>query len=77
MVSALKRIGYNEIGLEQIRRALEKPEEKRYFGIARAENLILVDIKYDFEFEYEERLKRKVRKIEDRVIRNSLNISPS
>ena len=72
IVSALEKLGYHEIEIDHIKKALEKPEEKRFFGIAKAENLILVDIRYDFDFEYDEKLKSKIREIEDRVIERAM-----
>jgi len=40
------------------------------FGLAPAEPLILKDIIYDFDFEYDEKLFGKLSKLEDSILNN-------
>ena len=75
IVSALEKLGYHEIDINEVKMALEKPDERRFFGIARGENLVLVDVKYEFEFEFNEVFRRKVKEIEERVIERAMTDS--
>ena len=72
IVSALEKLGYHEIDIDEVKLALEKPYERRFFGIARGENLVLVDVKYDFEFEFNEGFRRKAKEIEEKVIERAM-----
>lgn len=72
IVSALERLGYHEVDIGHIREALEKPDKKAFFGISRAENLILVDVKYDFDFEYERGFRKILVEIENKVIERAM-----
>ena len=75
IVSALEKLGYHEIDINEVKMALEKPDERRFFGIARGENLVLVDVKYEFEFEFDEVFRGKVKEIEERVIERAMTDS--
>ena len=68
IISALVKVGNNEIEKEQIIEALENPEKKIDYGLAPAEPLILKDIVYDFEFEYDEKLLKKAGNLERKII---------
>lgn len=50
MVSAMIKVGKNEADVNDVKKALYC-KEKKNFGVAPAQNLVLYDIKYDFEFE--------------------------
>lgn len=56
IVSALEKVGSEKLREEQIIEALLNPNKKVDFGLAHAEPLILKDIIYDFEFEYDMRV---------------------
>lgn len=60
IVSALEKIGDEEISEEDIINALEV--KKKYdFGLARAENLILMDVNYGFEFDINFNILKKIK----------------
>ena len=64
IVSALIKIGNNKINEDQIIKALDNPDESVDFGVAPAEPLILQDIIFDFEFEYDKKSLEKVYEFE-------------
>jgi tRNA U38,U39,U40 pseudouridine synthase TruA len=60
IVSSLEKIGKKEITVDVIKTALES--RKRFdFGLAKSEPLILMDVKYDFDFEKDKRVIRKLK----------------
>lgn len=61
IISALIKIGNAKLEKEHIIEALINPNKKVDFGLALAEPLILKDIVYDFEFEYDKKLLEKAR----------------
>jgi tRNA pseudouridine38-40 synthase len=67
IVSALKKVGEGIIKEEEIKKALNRPEERVDFGVADAEPLILKDVLYDFEFDYYEN-RRRLSEFEKRLI---------
>ena len=71
IVSALEKIGYHEVGIDTVKKAIEKPEERRTFGIAKAENLLLVDVRYDFDFEFKSSIIERIPDLERRIIERS------
>ena len=68
IISALIKIGSGKLVKEQIRDSLANPNKKVDFGLAPAENLILIDIVYNFDFEYNESQFKKVKKLEKKII---------
>lgn len=68
IISALERIGVGKLEKEQIVEALCNPDKKVDYGLAPAEPLILMDIVYDFEFEYNKILLEKLDVFEKRII---------
>ena len=68
IVSALEKVGKGKLGEEQIIEALENTTKKVDFGIAPAEPLILKDIVYNFDFEYNQRLLAVAKKLEQKII---------
>ena len=51
IISAIEKSTKGKISDEEIKDALDSPEKKVDFGVANAENLILLDVIYDFNFE--------------------------
>ncbi|MBC7081761.1 MAG: tRNA pseudouridine(38-40) synthase TruA [Thermoplasmatales archaeon] len=49
IMAAVLGVGEGKYDIEDVKKALKK-EERINFGLAKPENLILIDIKYDFEF---------------------------
>ncbi|MEM1514380.1 MAG: tRNA pseudouridine(38-40) synthase TruA [Candidatus Thermoplasmatota archaeon] len=49
IMAAILSVGEGKYSLDSIKKSLEK-KERINFGLAPAENLILIDIKYDFDF---------------------------
>ncbi|GAG00440.1 unnamed protein product, partial [marine sediment metagenome] len=79
IISAIIKEEKGKIEKKNIIEALENPNKKVDFGLAPAEPLILKDIVYDFEFEYDEKSLDRLNKLEDSIIRNlyvSLTKSP-
>ena len=68
IVSALDKVGKGKLKKEHIVEALNKPNKKVDFGLATAEQLILKNVLYDFEFEYDNELKRKLSNLEKDII---------
>ncbi len=68
IVSALEKRGNGVLSNEQIRNALEKPEQKVDFQLAAPEPLLLKDIKYDFSFEYMKDYKKILQTFENKVV---------
>ncbi|MCK5560985.1 MAG: tRNA pseudouridine(38-40) synthase TruA [Thermoplasmata archaeon] len=56
IIKALELIGKNKKELSEVQSALANPDEDFDFGVAPAENLILMDVIYDFEFEIDDKL---------------------
>ena len=67
-MAALIKIGNSKIEKEQIIEALNNPNKNVDFGLAPAEPLILKDIVYDFEFEYDKKLLYKLSLFEESII---------
>lgn len=72
VVSALEKIGRGELMKEQVVEALCNPDKEVDFGLVSAEPLILKDIVYDFEFDYDNRLLSRLRYLE-KIIVSSLS----
>jgi tRNA pseudouridine38-40 synthase len=68
IMAALIKIGNSKIEKEQIIEALNNPNKNVDFGLAPAETLILKDIIYDFEFEYDKKLLYKLSLFEESII---------
>jgi len=62
IVSAIEKIGKKEIEIGVIKNALE-PRKRFDFGSAKPEGLILMDVKYDFDFEIDKKAMEKIRQI--------------
>jgi len=73
IISAMEKVGMGKLEEEQIIEALNNPDKKVDFGIAPAAPLILKDIMYDFNFEYEKYYSRTLNDLEKRII-NSLSL---
>ncbi len=67
IISVLIKVGRGKLEKEQIRKALENPGKKIDFGLAPAEPLILKDVFYDFEFEYNKKLLNKINQLEKSI----------
>ena len=61
IVSVLEKAGRNEIKIDVIKDALES-KERFDFGSAKPEGLILMDVKYDFDFETDKKAIEKLKK---------------
>jgi len=68
IASALIKIGNGKLEKSQIIEALESPLKNIDFGLAPAEPLILKDIFYDFDFEYDKKLLKKLSLFEESII---------
>lgn len=67
IISALEKIGADKLEKEQIIEALCNPNKNVDFGLAPAEPLILMDIIYDFDFEYDKKMLEKVNDLENKI----------
>jgi len=70
IVSSLEKIGMGKIEKDQIINALNNPKEKFDFGLAPAEPLILQDVIYDFQFEKDINLFNKLKKMNNKLLKN-------
>jgi len=70
IISAIIKVEKGKIEKKDIIYALENPDKKVDFGLAPAEPLVLKDIVYDFDFEYNEKLLGRLNKLEDSIIKN-------
>lgn len=68
VISSLEKIGRGELAKEQIVEALCNPDKKVDFGLASAKPLILKDIIYDFDFEFDKKLLNKLDDLERKII---------
>lgn len=68
IVSAMEKVGSGKLEKEDIIEALHNPDKKVDFGLAPAEPLILKDVDYDFEFEYDKKQLSKVKQLEKKII---------
>jgi len=68
IMSALIKIGNGKLDKEQIIEALINPDKKVDFGLAPAEPLILKDIVYNFDFEYNKFQLNKLKQLEKKII---------
>jgi len=72
IVSAIQKMVIGKIEKEQIIEALHNPTKKVDLGLAPAEPLILKDIMYDFEFEYDKTQMDKLDSIERKIVASLL-----
>jgi len=70
IISAIINVEKGKIEKKDIVEALEKPKKKVDFGLAPAESLILKDIIYDFDFEYDDKLFGELNKLEDSIMKS-------
>lgn len=68
IISAVEKVGIDKVKKEQIIEALNKPDKVIDYGLASAEPLILKDVVYNFEFEYNQKFFEKLNFIEKRII---------
>jgi len=69
VVSAIIKLEEGKIEKKDIIEALENPNKKVDLGLAPAEPLILKDIVYDFEFEYNEKSLNRLNKLENQILK--------
>ena len=70
IISAILKVENKKIEKAQVIEALKNPDKKVDFGLAPAEPLLLKDIVYDFDFEYDEKLLKSLNKLERTIIKN-------
>lgn len=68
IVSALKKAGEGILTQQAIMQALLHPEERMDFQLAPSEPLILMDVVYDFSFDYVKNYKKILRDFETRIV---------
>jgi len=69
IISAIIKVEKGKIEKKDIIDALENPDRKVDFGLTPAEPLILTDIVYDFEFEYDEKSLDRLNKLENQILK--------
>jgi tRNA U38,U39,U40 pseudouridine synthase TruA len=62
------KVGTGKLAKEKIVEALCNPNKKVDFGLAPAKPLILKDIVYDFDFEYNSNLLNKLDELERKIV---------
>ena len=73
IISAVEKIGSGKLEEERIIEALRSPDKKVDFGLAPAEPLILKDIVYDFDFEYDKNYLKTLNDLENRIAESLSN----
>lgn len=68
IVSAVKKAGEGSLSMDAIREALSHPERTVDFQVAPPEPLLLVDVVYDFLFEYMNGFEKKLQDFEAGII---------
>ncbi len=68
IVSAIRKAGEGTLSLQQILYALDHPEKKVDFQVAPSEPLLLMNVKYDFSFDYIKDYKKKLLRFEKNII---------
>lgn len=68
IISAIEKVETGRLEKEQIIEALCNPNKKVDFGLAPAEPLLLKDIIYDFEFDYDNRLLSRLSILEKDIV---------
>ena len=74
IISSIHHVGCDNLQKEQLVEALHNPDTPVDFGLAPPEPLLLKDILYDFEFEYDKNAVNKLQELEQSII-SSLNCS--
>ncbi|MBN2603450.1 MAG: tRNA pseudouridine(38-40) synthase TruA [Candidatus Thermoplasmatota archaeon] len=69
IASAIEKVGMGKLNLLDISVTLEKPEVIVDYGIASAEPLILMDVIYDFNFEYNEYYLEKLKILKEKIVK--------
>lgn len=67
IISSVQKTGIGKLEKEQILEAINNPNKVFDFGLALAEPLILRDINYDFEFQCDNALLKKVTDLENKI----------
>ena len=70
IISSIQKVAGGKIDKCQILEALNNPDKKVDFGLSSAEPLILKDIVYDFDFEYNKKMLKKVDVLENQILEN-------
>jgi len=73
IISAVEKVGSGKLEEERIIEALCSPDKKVDFGLASAEPLILKDIVYDFDFEYDKNYLKTLNDLENRIAESLSN----
>jgi len=68
IISAIEKFCNKKITKEEIEKALKNPNKKIDFGLAPSEPLILKDIIYDFEFDYEKNYLKKLNDFKNKIV---------
>ena len=68
IISALIKVGKGKLDKEQLIETLSIPDKKVDYGLAPAEPLILMNIDYNFTFEYDENLQNGITKILRKIV---------
>jgi len=72
IVFALEKIGAGKLDEKQVKDALDNPDTKVNFGMAPAKPLILSEIAYDFDFDYDRILFNRTKKLEQKIVSSLL-----
>jgi tRNA pseudouridine38-40 synthase len=68
IVSAIEKVGHGILDKECINEALNNPNKKVDFGLAPSYPLILLDVIYDFEFEYDKQFVKTLNDLEKKIV---------
>lgn len=68
IISAIRKVGHGSLDNKLIVEALDNPGKKRDFGLAPSDPLLLVDIIYNFKFEYDKQFVKSLSYLEEKII---------
>jgi len=72
IVSVFEKIGKGVLEEEQVKKALSQPDKRFDFSLSPPQPLILKDVIYDFAFEYDETLFKKIYDLEEKLVSSLL-----
>ncbi|HID25025.1 MAG TPA: tRNA pseudouridine(38-40) synthase TruA [Thermoplasmata archaeon] len=68
IVAAMKKVGEGLVDVRTLNYTLTHPGKRFDFGVAPAESLILMDVFYDFEFEYQKDASHRLKTLEKKIV---------
>lgn len=68
IISSLVKVGSGKIDIKDVKDALEKPDKRKDFGMALPDFLVLINVGYDFDFDYSEGVGKMLDDFEKKIL---------